>query len=173
MSKDQMLTMISTRTFAASDLRGRWPRPSRKELVEDCLELSAGQIAAKCRPAGRTCRGVLRWHDAVGHVQSSAAFTVAFEGPDTGRLVLEYLASGSHVCRCDVELVSTTLWRGGRRWWFRCPGRAVGARCGRRVGKLWLGSDQDRFLCRRCANLAYTSQRIRPTGGRSAEPRQD
>ena len=41
---------------------------------------------------------------------------------------------------------------GGLRTWFRCP------HCARRVGKVYLSSA--RFVCRKCARLAYRSQRV-------------
>ena len=44
---------------------------------------------------------------------------------------------------------------GGRRAWFRCPGRG----CGRRVAILYMGGV---FACRHCYNLAYESQREAP-----------
>ena len=42
---------------------------------------------------------------------------------------------------------------GGRRQWVKCPGTA----CGRRVAILYLGGKY--FLCRKCQNLGYQSQR--------------
>ncbi len=44
---------------------------------------------------------------------------------------------------------------GGRRPWFVCPGRC----CGRRSALLYLGRGY--FLCRRCQDLSYASQRER------------
>jgi hypothetical protein len=48
---------------------------------------------------------------------------------------------------------------GGSRPWFRCPPDAGG--CNRRVRKLYLPiyTDQDRFLCRECYDLGYSSSR--------------
>jgi hypothetical protein len=42
---------------------------------------------------------------------------------------------------------------GGQRPWFRCPG----AGCGRRAVKLYTGGRY--FLCRKCYDVAYESQR--------------
>jgi len=50
-----------------------------------------------------------------------------------------------------VQLDATPCHFGGERPWFRCPG------CGRRAARLF-GADQ-LFTCRRCQDLAYTSQR--------------
>lgn len=52
-----------------------------------------------------------------------------------------------------VQLVWTECNYGGARPWFACPG------CERRVAILW-GSP---FLCRRCHDLAYASQRENDT----------
>jgi hypothetical protein len=52
----------------------------------------------------------------------------------------------------------TILWTrchfGGRRPWFQCTG------CGSRVGKLYPGFWV--YLCRKCCNLSYQSQRMSP-----------
>ena len=46
---------------------------------------------------------------------------------------------------------------GGTRPYFVCPGKPNGSTCGRRVGKLYAAGR--RFLCRRCYELSYASQR--------------
>ena len=48
-------------------------------------------------------------------------------------------------------LTTTTPRFGGFRYWFLCP------RCGRRAGKLY---HVERWACRRCHDLAYSSQRV-------------
>jgi len=44
---------------------------------------------------------------------------------------------------------------GGRRWWFRCPKPKADGYCGRRVGKLYVTSDDSFLGCRLCLNLTY------------------
>jgi hypothetical protein len=51
-----------------------------------------------------------------------------------------------------VKMESTLCRYGGRRWWFICPN----TRCGRRNSILY--SSGDYFVCRKCAQLKYTSQ---------------
>jgi len=50
-----------------------------------------------------------------------------------------------------IRLTSTTPNYGGKHWWFRCPA----ARCGRRVGVLYLANI---LACRHCYHMAYSSQ---------------
>ena len=154
--------MISTRGFFAPDSRGRWPRLSRKTLVEDCLELCAGRVVGVCPPGGDACRGVLDLHGSGGDVLASAAFSLTLGPSRTGNQILEHGRTSSGAISYKVPLVATTLWRGGRRWWFKCPGPIGGPCCDRRVAKLFLAPAYDRFLCRACANLSYSSQRARP-----------
>jgi hypothetical protein len=54
-----------------------------------------------------------------------------------------------------ILLDRTPCHYGGSRPWFVCPGRG----CGRRVAVLYSGR---LFLCRRCRQLAYESQREAP-----------
>lgn len=51
-----------------------------------------------------------------------------------------------------VPLEQRRCYFGGLRVWFRCP------HCGRRAGQVYLSST--RFVCRKCARLAYRSQRV-------------
>ena len=48
-----------------------------------------------------------------------------------------------------VHVISTPGRFGGCLRWFRCPG------CSRRVGKLFLPTSEQAFLCRRCHRLVY------------------
>jgi len=52
-----------------------------------------------------------------------------------------------------VRLEYTACHFGGVRPWFRCPA------CGERVGKLYLPPRRERFACRDCYDLGYTSSR--------------
>lgn len=52
-----------------------------------------------------------------------------------------------------VRLEYTTCHFGGVRPWFRCPA------CSERVGKLYLPPRRERFACRDCYDLGYTSSR--------------
>jgi hypothetical protein len=52
-----------------------------------------------------------------------------------------------------VGLQTTVCHYGGKRYWFSCP--AIG--CGKRVAVLYIGNKY--FACRKCYQLAYSSQR--------------
>ncbi len=54
-----------------------------------------------------------------------------------------------------IRLSTTSPNYGGKRWWFHCPA----ARCGKRVGVLFMGNI---FACRHCYNIAYPSQNESP-----------
>lgn len=54
-----------------------------------------------------------------------------------------------------INLSTTSLNYGGKRWWFHCPARG----CGKRVGVLYLATI---FACRHCYNLAYPTQNESP-----------
>lgn len=58
-----------------------------------------------------------------------------------------------------IGVVWTACRFGGRRPWFKCPGKVAGS-CGRRIGMLYLAGGA--FACRHCHNLAYYSQRETP-----------
>jgi hypothetical protein len=57
----------------------------------------------------------------------------------------------------SLPIVWTACALGGRRPWFLCTAASFGARCGRRVAKIYLGASLI-FACRHCYGLAYTSQ---------------
>lgn len=58
--------------------------------------------------------------------------------------------------RRDLEYTVPIEWTscnfGGERPWFRCP------RCDDRVAKLYKTPRDDRYICRECGDLIYTSQ---------------
>jgi hypothetical protein len=74
-----------------------------------------------------------------------------------GRVLLSYRirreGEAWQEIQTPVSLAWTPCYFGNQRPWFRCPGWG----CGRRVAKLYLGHGY--FLCRRCHDLAYESQR--------------
>lgn len=55
--------------------------------------------------------------------------------------------------RIPVEVIS--LCSGGLRFLFRCQG--LGGECGRRVAHIYAYSVDEKFACRHCHGLAYTS----------------
>lgn len=77
----------------------------------------------------------------------------------SGRVILDYRSRErggeweSHQYPVNLEFTRCNL--GGRRVWFRCPGRG----CGRRVAILYSARY---FVCRRCLGLVYECQREAP-----------
>lgn len=51
----------------------------------------------------------------------------------------------------ELRFTSSSPHFGGQRYWLLCP------RCGKRVGKLYRPKMADRFECRHCHRLTYTS----------------
>lgn len=72
-------------------------------------------------------------------------------------------AAGGPALQYPLDLTTTPLPWGGRRWWLRCGllhhkhGNA--APCGRRVAKLYLPRGRRFFGCRHCHQLTYQSCR--------------
>lgn len=58
-----------------------------------------------------------------------------------------------------MQVTSTPLPWGGRRWWFACPLVRDNVPCGRRCGKLYLPPGASYVGCRRCHRLTYASRR--------------
>jgi hypothetical protein len=62
-----------------------------------------------------------------------------------------------------VPLTTTLCNYGEKRYWFTCPGFDNGSCC-KRVAKLYLSPNGDRFVCRHCLNLSYKSRNINRKG---------
>lgn len=74
-----------------------------------------------------------------------------------------------HTYRVPLEYIDCNF--GGKRPWFRCPGVVDGEHCHKRVKKLYRPPREDRFLCRQCYNLGYTSSRTSGVAMKQAELR--
>lgn len=79
---------------------------------------------------------------------------------EQGRIVLDFkvrqYGNDWEPITQHVNITHTDCNYGGQRPYFLCPGVVNGRRCGRRVGKLFLGGSY--FLCRHCYNMGYSSQ---------------
>src|SRR5262245_21575283 len=128
-----------------SGCRDHWWRPRRKTAVEECLILDLARWARKqvCVPDSQ---GIVQWTKP-GRKSNSVRYQTF---PLSGRMVLRltYFAGEINVA-LNVILEATTLHRGGRRWWGRCPLAVAGWPCHRRVGKLYLPPGACYFGCRR------------------------
>ncbi|MEI8570803.1 hypothetical protein U737_17970 [Methylomonas sp. LW13] len=101
-------------------------------------------------------------------IESAGCFTVSWfrNGKPNGKMNVRVEANQvrlSYSVRIDrgdwqylnysIGLQTTGCHFGGRRYWFSCP--ALG--CGKRVAVLYMGDKY--FACRKCCQLAYSSQR--------------
>ena len=57
-----------------------------------------------------------------------------------------------------ILIVTELCHFGGVRYWFICPLSKNGVPCGRRVGMLFLSTDNKYSGCRHCYDLSYESQ---------------
>lgn len=132
---------------------GNWyNHPPRKGLVEDCPALDVRDLHRERRlESGGRYLWTWRHGDmAVLSVRIRALIdAVELAYPPGGR--------GGGVERYVVPLNWTACNLGGERPWFVCPGARDGVACNRRVARLHLKGGL--FLCRRCHDLAYASQR--------------
>jgi len=117
---------------------GEWGH--RRYNLNDCLKLDIRKILRN-RWSGR-----LKWLDGDGECQASIRLQLGF---DSARLKYSFDGEPRHY---DIPLAGTPCNYGGKRLWFRCPGRG----CGRRTAVLYCASGW--FVCRRCARLKYASQ---------------
>jgi hypothetical protein len=99
--------------------------------------------------------GFLNWQRG-DQLMSSVSYRAAMQSPGDERLELAFTRGGSDG-RQDVQqivrLVHTVPNFGGKRWWMICP------YLGKRVGKLYLPPNGDRYACREAWRIAYQSQR--------------
>jgi hypothetical protein len=125
---------------------GNWQRFNSKALAEDCLFIDICQLSRKglLEPGQRySCK----WHDECN---------ISIE-TTSDAIELFYTISSNELQYEDVHIKIPLSWTscnyGGERSWFLCPGKD----CGRQVAKLYLYGKY--FLCRRCHDLTYSSQR--------------
>jgi hypothetical protein len=134
---------------------GRWYRWDTKDTVEGCrrLDVRDWQRRGFLRPGSWFSWG---WRDLNGLQVSSINVQV-----QQGQVLLSYRYRRGSEDWQDIEEPVPLTWTpchyGGQRPWFICPSVVQGRICGRRVAILY-GAGRY-FLCRRCYNLAYESQR--------------
>lgn len=136
---------------------------SGKNTVEDCKSISIFWLKKQgCFKNGIVYTGgKMKWTSSMGEDRGSIGFSIKING-DKGQLTFQYTYANPYndikeELDYPVDLVSTLCNYGGRRWWFICTAYKNGIYCGRRVGKLYLGSGGKYFACRHCYNLTYQS----------------
>ena len=85
------------------------------------------------------------------HITAKEAANALPKNTETGEVSFEI--AGQHVQ--EIVIVSTASNLEGLVRWFICPA------CRNRVGKLYLPSGEDVFLCRKCHDLGYRAQQLR------------
>jgi hypothetical protein len=112
--------------------------------------------------------GSLTWSNDRGRC-AGVNFKVA-EYLHEAEVVLTYRANGRPMEQ-KIVCEPTDQFRGGRRWWFLCPG------CSRRMGVLYLAPGRTEFRCRGCYGLRYRSQQrdldflLKPIAAAAGVPR--
>ena len=126
------------------------------DLVRLCRNVSGFRAALNGMEAGDWGRPFrLAWKDGDGKETASIGLTLTPdpEGrPQLRGAAFDYRRSDEPMAYRAL-LESTPCFFGGRRWWWRCPGRG----CSRRCRALYLVGGW--FVCRTCARLTYDSRR--------------
>ena len=144
------------------------PRRARKTTVEECYTLDVHRLGDNILPPGGVLRestGWLYWHHPDTGEQTASVRYRLTRHQEALRLDLDYQV-GEQKERLPIWLTTTPVYFGGSRWWFLCPL----ARCGRRVGRLYLPPGGRYLGCRHCYDLTYrSSQKTR--GLKVGDPR--
>jgi hypothetical protein len=122
--------------------RGQWDRRDAKPTVEAALSLDMRWLCAHGLRDGRPI-GVL-WQF-TGCWRSSVTLQLLRGG---GHVAIVYGVDGETRSEA-VPVTASSCNFGGFRWWWLCPG------CGRRCAILY--HEYERFECRTCCGLTYTS----------------
>lgn len=131
--------------------------------VEACLTLSAArlQTLGVLRPDFTGTRRVV-WENQDGYNIAGGVWEIDVQTfPFNGRIAI--VAPGEPHPLHSLSVSTTTLPRGGIRWWFECPLRCRRRGmidCCKRVGKLYLPPRQYEFGCRECHELTYRSSQM-------------
>ncbi len=140
---------------------GRWTYHEKKKTVEGCWSISISQIARTIdlRNPQPVPGGLRPKMPKTGKRMSPVRCTLQIGGDVTPVLMLSYAVKDrwrlEHQVEETVRLQTTQPNFGGVRWWFSCPRKVDGGRCGRRVEKLYRPPDHRRFACRNCLDLTY------------------
>jgi len=131
---------------------GSWYRWSKKVTVEECLSLDVNRWYREGLLTPGLSFGRVWRRDNEDEEEASISVRTYLDAVELSYTIWPGTEDAEKV-RYIVPITWTECNYGGRRPWFVCPN----TRCGRRVGKLYLGGKY--FLCRHCYDLAYESQR--------------
>lgn len=132
-------------------------RHSRRSTVEDGLTINLGLMFRRgWIKDGVQSAGTLSW-SSNGEPDASIGYRYDLINADNASLTLTLTQTPRGAPPEKVEQRVRMTWTrptyGGRRWWMICP------YSGRRVGKLHLPPNGDRFASRHSWRLTYRSQR--------------
>ena len=137
----------------------RWGIHAKKVTVEACRVLDIHQwTRTRLVQANLRHAGAWTWADASNIPIAALGYVVDTTDMAAPTLTLSYtvLPSRTHVLYA-IPLATTSVHRGGTRWWLCCPLVGNGEVCHRRVEKLYLPPNGRYFGCRQCYNLTYRS----------------
>ncbi len=136
---------------------GRWYGRERREVVERCLSISSDDLSLISRPFEEQLLPVRR-HDRRTVITLSCRSASLANG--TLALDLE-LPMGDNCWTQTIPLGSTQARAGGSRNCFLCPIPEGDGYCGRPSRKLFIPPRTERFGCRKCCRLSYSSSQRR------------
>lgn len=130
-----------------------------KILAEDCRNVSIYKLKEwGCFES--TCnRGTIWWRSSWGD-ENSVRYRVDLDDMKfhLGYSVTDRFTNEKTKVSHSYPIVTTDCHYGSVRYWFICSVYANGKYCGRRVGKLYMGSGSNYFACRHCYDLTYYSR---------------
>jgi hypothetical protein len=125
---------------------GRWGWHYKRATVESCKRFTVRQVLHGWRVGGS-----LSWTRG-GQPAGAISYQVEYTNgkPEWLRLIYTFTDSGVKV-DYSIPIVSTLTPWGSPRYWLQCPD------CGRRCEILYLPPSGQRFTCRLCGHLTYTT----------------
>ena len=128
----------------------------RKTTVQECLEVSIGQISRMLKQRG-VSSGEFYW-DIDDFEGTRSTLKWGFRREERVpflRFTYQYALETPIVQEIKLDVTQTNF--NGHRFWFCCPIWCGRRQCGRRSGKLFLPPDANQFGCRNCHSLTYQS----------------
>ena len=118
-------------------------RKSGKSAVEDCLKLSLSKMLQYQQITEHDSVQTVSWTNRLNEELACFTFKIIADGTDLMFYIREL--------EQKINLSSTPLHFGGKRWWFHCP------HCNRRCANLSYAKMARKFYCRVCLDLTYRS----------------
>jgi len=141
---------------------GRWHQHNPMVTVEECLILSATELARSGVIALGKTSGHLHWQEVEAGQCSSTRYFLSVSVTPIAASARPLTIAMLHLSEFNqwIGLQQTFPRVGGVRWWFTCPTNRSRRYCFRRVEKLYLPPGENAFACRHCYKLSYESRRM-------------